>query len=1415
MAVWSRILRGGREDPQRSGSDDAQISETEAPLHQAESDIDGVEAQVSTSGNAKSTGAGDGTSGVDSADSDSTRVGELAGESRADRSDSGDSAGLESGRAESGSEDSARRGSAKADVDGSSDATPPSKENLAEGGSKLGRRFSKGFFPSGGRRSEAVRAEEPTADAVDYGLVRAWLNKFPPRHMGEPLLDFDPHNPGYIDLSQAHPSGLAQLLTSRRTRLSTLIRESTASSRALSAARTLRTKIHELGSERGIDAGYLAAGVITWNTSESGTRHTISAPVMLLNVLFDSRPGQNDYELQLLGQARLNPALVRELHTQYGIDIDPVATARMAYSTARFDPQPVLDYVRTATAAIPGVKVSNVLNVGAFADLGKAQFAGLEKSELVADLARTIKDPSSDSLATAPINQSSAPNPWRSTSFVALDERSPQDEFMVLDADANQQLVLDVINAGKSAVVSAPPATGGTQTAINAVASLAYQRKRVLVVAQRRATLTELQERMGALGLGSLVLSLSAQTGPTQLRNALLEAILRNEKAQQPKLGNLHTGLAERRHQLVEHLASLRNVRARWGCSPYQAMQSLAELTSINPAPATTVRLKRSVLDSIKDRSELGSRLRRAAELGSFSPATSTSPWTGARLLTRKEADQAHALAQKLAVSVPALHDEMDKVSEFSQVQHGDTVTQWGDLLELLGDVRESLDRFTPDIFDAPVTDLISATAPSSWRRDNELEMPAMQRSRLRRVAREYVRPGVHLDDLHSALTKVQAQAKRWATLTTSQRHPAVPSGMAALRERYNDVVVDIDKLSAAVEWTKQGGALHEVPVAELEKRLTLLAAEDESLATLPERTLLEEQMREQGLGDLLDDLARRHVGAAQTRSELELAWWQSALEAMISGDDYLAMADGDSLRRLEAEYRLADQAHIESGASRLRWRLAQDWAKAVQENPEAARYLRSMLKDGRVTLDDVVKHALPLLAPLVPISTISPYLVGSLLPSSEQFDAVVILDAHSLALEDALSVLGRGKQIVAFGDAALPGPEAFSLTVSGSEAKAQTPRVSVYEALGTVLPTQTLRHVYRSADEDLANWINAEYYDGGLSSVPEAAAINGVQRTVNIQYLPDGTGLPSSDSSGVEGVQAEVNRVVQDVFAAAQEHPRQSLAVVTASAIHAARVAEAIRLNMAAHPGVSEFFESTSEPFRVVTLDRCASLVRDRIIFSLGFGRTPHGRALHHFGMLSEPGGRGKFLTAVTRARVALEVVSCFKPDDLDTAKLSHGARDFYDLMDRELNSGQSGKGRPRPSTNDLDEDPLVADLADRLRARDSRVWYNYEDQIDIVAAADPVRMLTAEPEDVPAPVAVLSDGSNRYARLSVRERSRLRPQQLELHGWRYSPLWTIEVFTDPSGCADRISTFLGIATVSGSEGTPTAHSDDAANQS
>ena len=118
------------------------------------------------------------------------------------------------------------------------------------------------------------------------------------------------------------------------------------------------------------------------------------------------------------------------------------------------------------------------------------------------------------------------------------------------------------------------------------------------------------------------------------------------------------------------------------------------------------------------------------------------------------------------------------------------------------------------------------------------------------------------------------------------------------------------------------------------------------------------------------------------------------------------------------------------------------------------------------------------------------------------------------------------------------------------------------------MLPVWRLNFVYRAVDEDLVLQLSKNFYDGGLRRLPEGQSATGLDRALLVEYLPDGTGLPSADHEGVESVVAEVNRVVQLVFEHARLRPRTSLAVVTASLRHAARIGESIRLQLPNHPG-------------------------------------------------------------------------------------------------------------------------------------------------------------------------------------------------------------------------------------------------------
>ena len=126
-----------------------------------------------------------------------------------------------------------------------------------------------------------------------------------------------------------------------------------------------------------------------------------------------------------------------------------------------------------------------------------------------------------------------------------------------------------------------------------------------------------------------------------------------------------------------------------------------------------------------------------------------------------------------------------------------------------------------------------------------------------------------------------------------------------------------------------------------------------------------------------------------------------------------------------------------------------------------------------------------------------------------------------------------------------------------------------------------------------------------------------------------DGVGVLAPGATAIESTEQEVQHVVGLVLDHARDRPDASLAVVTLNRQHADRIRDAVRLERGVHPRVAEFFDAdAAEPFIVVDAADAGGLVRDEVVLSVGYGRTPHGRLLHQFGAVGEAGGAELLLT-------------------------------------------------------------------------------------------------------------------------------------------------------------------------------------------
>lgn len=1156
-----------------------------------------------------------------------------------------------------------------------------------------------------------------------------------------------------IEITKAHPGSLPQFITGRSTLLSNLFRDEVALRTARIAAERVAAKDVELRTARGLDTVRLGVGLATWTTD--GDVHL--APVLLRPTAI--RRHHTDIELKLYGSFAVNPELVRAFDEQFGVELDGDGLAALAYDGRVFKPQPVIDHLRALTTHIPSFSVVPRLIVSTFADVG----ASVER-----DLGR-LDHPVLNALGGHVGDRAHLALRRPAPVAANADERPPASDTLLLDADAEQEAVLARITDGQSIAVHTLPGTGGTQTIINALGELVSDGKRVLVVSARRSTLEGVRHRLAGIGLGGLAVS------PARLRRDLVRAIGRNEKAQQPKVADIDDALVRLRTVLHGYRGALTVPRPGLGVSMLDTVRRLTELAGSGEALVTQTRFDAGTLERLAGAlDEAADKLATAARLGEFRFGPDDSPWYGVTFTSTEGARYAHGLAGKLhRQDVPSLLERGYELIAQTRMRPFRTVAELGGYLRLLQGIRDSLDKFSTTVFERPLTELIHAHGP---RRDAPT-LTSANRRRLRNLAREYVRPGVHVPDMYEALVRIQQQRTEWQKYAETGIAPEVPVGLADVQVAWQRVDAELGEIDAVLG---RGEPLASLPVQALVRTLAGLAAESAYFENLVERATLRTELARMGLEPLLVELSVRHVPEDRVRDELEFAWWQSTLEHLLRTDKALLGANTAVVDRLERDFRLVDEAHAAASGPLLAARLATQWRIGIVDHPDEADRLKRVLQGGTGSPGVFASVAPTLLRTLAPAWIASPYEVPQI-PDGIRFDVVLLADAAALSLAEAAPALRRAQQVVVFGDPVTQKPTSFRVSaarppvdepVDEEDAEAFDER-SVFERLAELLPVETLTRSYRAGGEDLAALVNDAFYGGELVSLPWAGSYLG-RGSLSVDYVSGGRGVPDPVTGAVESPDAEVSRVVTLVVEHAVNRGAESLMVVTASARHAERVRAAVDAAFAGRSDVADFVSrDTAEPFAVLTLEESVAESRDRVIFSLGFGLTRHGRVLSDFGDLSTPDGERLLTVGMTRARRSMVLVSSIRPSAFDDGRLEHGAATLMSVL-----GGIAARAR-EARLEDL-ADPLTLALARELRRLGVSVDVHYRGLLPLVAQYNGK--------------AVVAESDPETQGESLRESLRLRPQVLRRLGWHYVRVHAFDLYSDPAGVATRIAAILGV---------------------
>ncbi|MGD9607179.1 MAG: AAA family ATPase, partial [Leucobacter sp.] len=479
-----------------------------------------------------------------------------------------------------------------------------------------------------------------------------------------------------IDLSNAHPAGLPQFITGQKILLSALIRDDLALRQARIAASRITDKAIEMRTVRGLETVHLGIGIAKW----SFEGEEFCAPV-LLRPLAIRRYGR-DFELKLKKRPSVNPELLATLREQFGIVLDARSLLELSQSEGVFKPQPVIDRLRQMVVGVAGFVVQPRLVASSFMSVSRRMLADAR------DLDNTVLA----AICGSEVAKEQLDRSYRPVTAPDPNDRAPETDRRLYDADAEQDDVLTQIEAGHSLVVRTLPGAGGTQTAVNAIGSLVSVGKRVLVVSPRRTTLDGITHRLSRVGLPGLAAT------PRLLRRNLVESISRNETAKSEQLREVDDALVRLRGVLLDYQGALTGKDRRFGVAPLEALRELTRLALLDTPPSTTVRLDDQALGQLTlDRSSVAEDITEAARLGQFQYGPEDSPWYGVSFTTTEAAKSAYSLAVDLAeTQLPRLISMANEIIEQTTLRPYETIAELGVYLRLLIGIRETLDRFTP-----------------------------------------------------------------------------------------------------------------------------------------------------------------------------------------------------------------------------------------------------------------------------------------------------------------------------------------------------------------------------------------------------------------------------------------------------------------------------------------------------------------------------------------------------------------------------------------------------------------------------------------------------------------------------------------------------------------------------------------------
>ena len=1216
--------------------------------------------------------------------------------------------------------------------------------------------------------------------------INSWREQYKSQLAPSPLEDITKLS-AQLELTHAHPSGIAQLFASGKVTLQALFRDSG----MLRAAGRRLDRVFEdrdnKAHENGVSELSLVVGVASWSGNH--------VPVLTypVRVIRDSGKDETYATIYFSGNVRLNHALVLRLQER-GVNLSEDALFDGAnYESGTPETSAVFDAIcASARSVFPDFDIERDIVLGCFTDSGSrflAESDQILQALKVGNVGNTMIDAvAGDERALKEL----AANDRQEYSPLDVD---PHGEYEVGDVDNVVRYASGLAANGVSLALDVDAGSDSASIAAAISSRCVLAGKSILYVPNVMEQQRRFRHALSANEISSLALDVSDSHLAKHVDSQLIAAVGARQSVASSRFEQVCDELVGVKTRLNRYLGDLHGVDERWGVSAYQTMQNLAAIAMLPTHPCTHVRLDVAAARSLSGHlDEWAQKLHQADELGEFTIKPEDTPWFGASLFNENEAVAVYQrVVDVLLKLLPAAREHVKSTVQNCGFPVPATAREWGRQVTVLKNLRRVLDVFQADIFERDLSAMIEASKPKAVRKREGTVMGFWERRRHIKEARSLLRVGAKVDDLHEALKIVAQQAAQWRTFVPHGGWPVLPPKLDEIVSTQELLDRNLVALDAVLSTTRLGADLENVEFTKLDERLQALHDDRASLDTLPGRCVIERDLRGVGLEDLVCDLRRRNVTGSALDGELHLAWWTTVFEDIVNSSAIISNQDGSAMQDASDRFVQVDTEHVRSVGPMVQQETLKRLCELLFSRSQEANQLHTTLASNSsgVTFTKLMNSHADLLLAAKPIMVAMPSTLTMMTEFKPIVDIVILDSVEHLSNIELLSILARARQVVVI---------AHKNTVSSQ---------SVNDLI-SVLPSVHVKSRATRRSLRLANFLENHGYGSLRHDVP----VDRMQGKVKLHQV-EASGVPVMSTGLIESSQREIDEVVSLIKQRATTFTvvpsSYVLAVVTLTSVFRNRLGAELKALAIKDENMNRFLRHV----RLVDASESVGAAATDVILSLCYAKTSHGRLLQQFGVLEEEGGKGILLDSLALARRNLDIVCAFKSSDMEDERLHQDgpkllkelliwaeqlddspvnptdfdeAKSEYD-QDKAEDKEEAAGARAEAFDSSVDSfnNVLFTDLADRIRARGLCVAVNYgfdkEHSIPLVVGLP----------DKPFALAVLTDDMRFMNIESTRERHRMFAQDLEYLGWSVMNVWSVGAFVNPEKEVERVVSRIG----------------------